>query len=217
MAPKGMSQAEKLEKILRYFRQSGTCHTLKDLESALPSAASIHKMQIKDLIKELLDDNKIKVEKIGSGNWYWCWAGEEARDKKSMLVTLEAERSKIEESNAALNERVERLRQAQREAQVNKAHQEYSEQLGPLEDEVRRLTAEKDSWENAVAGGIEGLKADIAKSREETSLLMDNINTIEGQLQSLFNGDTAMMELIRQSCYGGLYVEGEGLPEIEGL
>jgi hypothetical protein len=88
-APKGVSPAEKLEKILRYFRQSGTCHTLKDLESALPSAASVHKMQIKDLIKELTDEDKVKVEKIGSGNWYWCWAGEEARDKKNVVAQLE--------------------------------------------------------------------------------------------------------------------------------
>jgi Mnd1 HTH domain len=84
-----VSQAEKLAKILRYFRQSATCHTLKDLEGALPSAAGIHKMQIKDLIRELTDESKVMVEKIGSGNWYWCWAGEEARDKKNMLLYLE--------------------------------------------------------------------------------------------------------------------------------
>ena len=46
-------------------------------------------MQIKDLITELTDENKVKVEKIGSGNWYWCWAGEEARDKKNMVAQLE--------------------------------------------------------------------------------------------------------------------------------
>ena len=90
-------------------------------------------------------------------------------------------------------------------------------QLGPLEDQVKRLTAKKVSWENVVAGGVEGLKADTAKAKEETSLLMDNIDMIEGQLQSLLNGDKAAMEPIRQYCYGALYVEGEGLPEMEGL
>jgi metal-sulfur cluster biosynthetic enzyme len=62
---------------------------LKDLENALPSAASVHKMQVKDLLKELTDENQVKVEKIGSGNWYWCWAGEEARDKRNMVAQLQ--------------------------------------------------------------------------------------------------------------------------------
>lgn len=46
-------------------------------------------MQIRDLIKELTDENKVKVEKIGSGNWYWSWAGEDAKNRKNMVVYLE--------------------------------------------------------------------------------------------------------------------------------
>lgn len=101
--------------------------------------------------------------------------------------------------------------------QANISHQEFLKQLCPLENEVKRLTAERDSWENTVAGGIEGLRADIARSKEETSMLVDNIDTVEGQLKFLFHGDTQAMEQIRQACYGALYIEGEGLPEIEGL
>lgn len=133
------------------------------------------------------------------------------------MCSLRAENSKIEESSATLNDRVQKLQEAQRNAQFNTAHQEYLKQLGPLEEEVKRLTAEKESWENAGAGGVEGLKADIANSKEETSTLVDNIDTIEGQLMSLFGGDKAAIEPIRQHCYGALYVEGEGLPDIEGL
>lgn len=75
--------------ILNYLRQSRTCHTLKELEKALPGVASIHQMGVKDMIKELTDENKVRVEKIGSNNWYWCWAGEEAKDKKNKIAQLE--------------------------------------------------------------------------------------------------------------------------------
>jgi hypothetical protein len=132
-------------------------------------------------------------------------------------VFFRAEKSKVEETNAALTERVENLREAQRHAQADATHQEHLKQLGPLEDEVKRLAAEKTSWEDVVAGGIEGLKASIASSKEETTLFVDNIYTIEGQLQSMLNGDFNLMEIIRQECYGALYAEGECLPEIEGL
>jgi chromosome segregation ATPase len=128
-----------------------------------------------------------------------------------------AEKSKIEETNAALTERVEKLQEAQRRAQADATHQEHLKQLGPLEDEVKKLAAEKTSWEDAVAGGIKGLKADVTSWKGETSLLVDNIYTIEGQLQSTLDGDFGLMEIIRQECYGALYIEGQGLPEIEGL
>lgn len=136
---------------------------------------------------------------------------------QSDIVLFRVEKSKLEESSAALNDRVQKLQEAQRGAQANTAHRERLKQLGPLEDQVKRLTSEKDSWENAAAGGVEGVKADIAKAKEDTSRLVDNIDTIEGQLQSLLNGDKAAMEPIRQYCYGALYIEGEGLPELEGL
>lgn len=127
------------------------------------------------------------------------------------------EKAKIEESCAALSDRVRKLQEEQRDALSDTSHQEYLKQLGPLQDQVKTLTAEKDSWENAVAGGVEGLKGDITKSKEETSLLVDNIDTVEGQLQTFLDGDKAAMEPFRASCYGALYVEGESLPEIEGL
>lgn len=89
-APKsGPSQAEKLNRIVRYLRDSRTCHTLKELEKALPSVASINGMAVKDFIKELTDENRIHVEKIGSGNWYWCWENEDGKQKMEAADQLE--------------------------------------------------------------------------------------------------------------------------------
>ena len=66
----GPSKEQNLEMILTWFRDSQTCHPLKDLEAPLAKAASIGKMQVKDFLKELTDENKVRVEKIGSVNWY---------------------------------------------------------------------------------------------------------------------------------------------------
>ena len=80
--------------ILAFFRKSRTCHTLKDLEKDIPKACSgLNSMAVKDLVKELTDENKVRVEKIGSGNWYWCWAGEEAKERKNQIAMLEYELS----------------------------------------------------------------------------------------------------------------------------
>jgi Mnd1 HTH domain len=62
---------------------------LKELEEALPSVASINGKAFKDFIKELTDENRVHVEKIGSASWYWCWADEDGKRKKEMIDQME--------------------------------------------------------------------------------------------------------------------------------
>lgn len=76
------------------------------------------------------------------------------------------------------------------------------------------MRKEKQELENAVAGGVEDMKADIAKWKIETEQWTDNIYSIESYLTDLAGGDRETMEAIRMECYGTLYVEGEGLPDI---
>jgi hypothetical protein len=109
------------------------------------------------------------------------------------------------------------LKDEQSAAQTDSAHQQLLQQLGPLEDEVRALIKEKDEWENAVARGVEVMQADAATMKTETSILTDNIYILEGYLLRLVGGDRDALEGIRRELYSNLYVEGEGLAEIEGL
>ena len=46
-------------------------------------------MQVNGFLKELRDENKLRVEKIGSVNWDWYWAGEEVRKRKNVVAQLE--------------------------------------------------------------------------------------------------------------------------------
>jgi hypothetical protein len=58
-------------------------------------------MQVKDYLQALSDDNKIRVEKIGSGNWYWSFPSDEKKAKEAMLERAQEEFNK---ANAALTE-----------------------------------------------------------------------------------------------------------------
>jgi hypothetical protein len=51
-------------------------------------------MQVKDYLQALSDDNKIRVEKIGSGNWYWSFPSDEKKAKEAMLEKAQEESSK---------------------------------------------------------------------------------------------------------------------------
>jgi hypothetical protein len=100
-APKSTANAAKQAIILAWFHKTAVAHSIKDLEKAIPSVASINGMQVKDYLQALSDDNKIRVEKIGSGNWYWSFPSDE---KKAKEVMLERAQEEFNKANDALTE-----------------------------------------------------------------------------------------------------------------
>lgn len=58
-------------------------------------------MHVKDYLQSLADDNKIRVEKIGSGNWYWSFPSD---DKKAKDAALEKAQAEYNKANAAVVE-----------------------------------------------------------------------------------------------------------------
>jgi len=81
-------------------------HNIKDLEKAIPQVALIHAMQVKDYLQALSDENMIRVEKIGSGNWYWSFPSEAKRTKEAALEKARNEYEKANETAMELQERV---------------------------------------------------------------------------------------------------------------
>ncbi len=106
--------------ILAWFHKTAQAHSIKDLEKVLPQVSSINGMQVKDYLQSLADDNKIRVEKIGSGNWYWSFLSDEKKAKdaafekakgehckaKNLVLELQA---KVDEAGAARAEDEEML------------------------------------------------------------------------------------------------------------
>lgn len=52
-------------------------------------------MHVKDYLQALADDNKIRVEKIGSGNWYWSFPSDEKKAKDDALNKAHEEYRKV--------------------------------------------------------------------------------------------------------------------------
>lgn len=65
-------------------------------------------MQVKDYLQSLSDDNKIRVEKIGSGNWYWSFPSDEKKAKQAALDKATQEHQKatsiVQELQAKVDE-----------------------------------------------------------------------------------------------------------------
>ena len=64
-------------------------------------------MQVKDYLQALSDDNKIRVEKIGSGNWYWSFPADEKKAKDAALMKAQEEYEKANVAMAELQAKVD--------------------------------------------------------------------------------------------------------------
>ncbi|EGX50466.1 hypothetical protein AOL_s00076g16 [Orbilia oligospora ATCC 24927] len=128
--PKFNPSAAKLIAVESYFttHQPITAHSIKDLEKSLPTATGISAMQVKDYLTALVDENKIRVEKIGSGNWYWCFKGDEKKQMENEVKGWEKEVKGLEG----------RVKEVKQEIEI-----EGEKNIGDSEDKVKRATKMK--------------------------------------------------------------------------
>ncbi|KAJ5923421.1 hypothetical protein N7454_008666 [Penicillium verhagenii] len=240
MPPK-LSKAEKLALIVTHFRTTGTCYTLKELEKSLPGVASINSIQVKEYIQALTDENQIRVEKIGSGNWYWSFASEEKAQRERELVRVRTEVEKAKKSRteweAALA--AEKMRRAQDEDEIERAEvpqekgneadttgsagereigidmrQNLLDTKAELAAEVHRLRVAETGLGDSVGKSISLLQGEVAGFRQQTIQWTDNLYILEQYLRELACGDREIVTAVLHECYGDEYVDG-GLRELE--
>lgn len=173
-------------------------------------------MQVKEYIQALSDEGQIRVEKIGSGNWYWTFLSEEKRAKDGILSEVRDEKVKVAKAVEDLKEKVEAAENGREED----GHGEDGgrvELLRTYEDgkgELERLRVELEGYKD-------GDPQEVVRKKEEAEALKiramrwtDNIYCLEGRLREITGGDREAVEGVRRMCYGDEYVEGEGLREL---
>ena len=207
----------KQNQILGWLHKSGTAHSIKDLEKALPSVASINGMQVKDFLQALSDEGKIRTEKIGSGNWYWSFLSEEKRDKEKVLKTLAAEKDTLTKAVADMQHRIAEAGAARQPGDHDKLGRDRSslvQHLAALQKHVEGLRSE-------VARQGDHDPTEVLRRKEQIPLLRgrldgwtNNIYTLEQHYLSL-SQDRESLEGLRREIYGDEYVEGEGLAELD--
>ncbi|RAL04110.1 putative GAJ protein [Aspergillus ibericus CBS 121593] len=185
----------------------------------LPSVASINGMQVKEFIQELTDEGRLRVEKIGSGNWYWCFGGEEKKERETRVRRLQNEvdrlRASCEDAEARLLAR-KRTRVQEEEEEGEEEHRRLMEKKAVLERETHQLQGEWLALSTRAEGkSLPQITEETDESRRLAHLWTDNIYILEGYVGKLAGGDREVVRAVQQECYGEEYVEGEGLRELE--
>jgi hypothetical protein len=213
-----LSKSAKQDLILTHLRATGTCHTLKDLEKTLPSIASINGMQVKEYIQALTDEGQLRVEKIGSGNWYWVFSSDEKHQRERQLarVMTEVEKTRKSCDDAEAGLAAERLGREQTDDDEGQRESLMARkaELQAAVDRVRSTEAQLTGGLNPLSNkGANQVQEEIAGFREEALQWTDNIYILEEYLRKLAGGDREMVDSVLRECYGDEYVDG-GLSEL---
>ena len=212
------------------MQKSRVAHSIKDLEKALPSVASVNGMHVKDYLQSLSDDNKIHVEKIGSGNWYWSFAGDAKRSGEVEIERVRAERDGLAAHVGALRGKVEDACAARedegdgdgdgdgvvdegkgKEKEKEKgSRRALLERVELLEKEAVALRAELAACCECDPVELRAREGRVRELREEAMRWTDQILGLEGWLRRQMGGDREQLLMVQRACYGDEFDEGEG-------
>lgn len=181
--------------------------------------ASINSIQVKEYIQALTNENKLRVEKIGSGNWYWSFGSDEKQDCERQLARVKTDVEKAWKSctdaEAGLAAETAQRQQEADDTGCDAEREILQSQRADLQDEIRRLQAAEISATDSVSNkGVQQLQTELAGFRQRALQWTDNIYVLEEYLRRLASGDREVVEAILRECYGVEYVDGEGLQEL---
>ena len=175
----------------------------------LPSVASINGMQVKDYLTSLTDENQLNVEKIGSINWYWAFAGQEKQNKEAILETATDERDKAYQAMVEVQAKIEEADKStegedprvRRDALVAQTH--LGRQIDALKKELQEY-ADNDPVD------IKRREAGISDSVSRAERFTDQIVEMERLLRDRMGFDREQMGMIAAEIYNEEYDEDDG-------
>lgn len=175
--PKGVSAGEKVSKIVEFFLARPEIYTLKELEAKLPKATGLSSMLIPDLIKQVVDDNLVRAEKVGSSNMYWAFPNDERH-----FVACETEKAQMAVDSYAKDNREKRehLSEMSKTREDNEDRKRLVLEYRELKGRVDEL--EKIKWlaENSSMEEFQKMEAKIADLKSLTNKVTDDIFTVRG-------------------------------------
>lgn len=178
--------------------------------------ASINGIQVKDYIQSLSDDNLIRVEKIGSGNWYWSFPSEERVKKEEMLSKATVERDRVSAMLEGLKGKIEEAERAREEDDEDMLMGDGSDRGTMLARQVV-LTKKLEGMRSELAAYSENDPVEMRKRKQqavemqaEAEKLTEHILSMEGWFKKQVGGDKAQFLNMKQNWYGDEFDGEEG-------
>ena len=171
-------------------------------------------MQVKDYLQALSDEGQIRVEKIGSGNWYWSFMSAEKKAKEVILESLKKDKQKVESAMAELKQKIEEAKEGVGEGGTVGERDELRDRFVSEKEEVEKLKLELEGYSDCDPGAVIRKRQEIEAFKVKATMWTDNIYCLESYLNEATGGDREALERVREEFYEAEYVAGEGLREL---
>ena len=117
---------------------------------------------MKDYLTALVDEGLLRVEKIGSGNWYWAFRSEETNTKRRILKNFLDEKDKLRSEISEVKRAIGEIG-----AEEGEGNQELVKKVQELKAVKAGIVAEIRGYEE---GNVDGLKREIDEMRARINL-----------------------------------------------
>lgn len=178
-----MSHDDKLLNMQRLMMESKDVWTLKELEKECPKRG-ITAMAVKDVLQELVDNDLVSFDKIGSGNFYWCFPSDAYNKRQVAIANLSTSVSSMEAEIAEIEAQIAELEPGR----------EDSEERAQLDSEVAEIQKQL-SQVQLISQNYEALNPEAIRTAQRHAELAleaanrwtDNIFTIKSWCVKKFN------------------------------
>lgn len=183
---KRVSTDEKLSKIVNFFKSTNGIYNIKELEKRLSKECGISSMIIPDLIKNLVDENMISMEKCGASNVYWCFENQKhhfyACETEKALLAIESYKEENKKKKKVLEEiRVNKKPSAEKD-ELLKTYNELLKTVNLIKE--RKKQSKECSYSE-----FKKMKKEIEEMKKTINLQTDNIFTLQGYVNKKYGMD----------------------------
>ena len=181
---KGMSRNDKLIAMQELMMESQDIWTLKDLEKDCPKKKGITSMSVKEILQELCDNDLVSFDKIGSGNFYWCFPSEALNRRKVQEEKLKKETSILNNEIIQLEKEISELEPGREECEERT---QLNYEISELNKKMDLILSESSKYEFLNPEGIKKMQKQTQIAHDSANRWTDNIFTIRSWVSKNFN------------------------------
>lgn len=158
--------------------------TLKELEKECPRKKGINAMIVKEILQELCDNDLISSDKIGSGNFYWCFPSEAYNRRK---VQEDRYNESIREYEAEIETLTKEIGELEPGREDSPERSELNDEIQQLQSEINSLESEIEKFKQLNPEGIKEKQRLSIVAFEAANRWTDNIFNLKSWCLNKFN------------------------------
>jgi len=173
------SQDKRLN-VLALFHESREPFLLKTLESAA-AKRGVRADVVKDVVQSLVDDDFVRVDKVGTMNWYWAFPGEASKKATTSFENASSSKSRLAAEKAQLEKDILKEKKSN---PATSDREELSAKLIAIKALNGRLKSELEGYSSTNPETVEAMKQGAKLSKQASNLWTDNVFMIKSWVES---------------------------------